>query len=87
MLAKVRWQIELVFKVWKSHGRIDEWRSQQGARIRCEVYAKLLAMVIQHWSMMVGCWQYVDRSLVKVAKVVRDQAPSFARRLAPLVEA
>ena len=90
VVAKVRWQIELVFKVWKSHDKIDEWRSEKVQRIECEVYAKLLAMVVQHWSMVVGCWQYADRSLVKAAQVVRDQAGTLASargRLELLVEA
>lgn len=78
ILTKVRWQIELLFKLWKSHGQIDQWRTSKPARILCEVYAKLLAMVIQHWVLVVGCWQFADRSLVKAAQVVRDHAPELA---------
>lgn len=78
VLSKVRWQIELLFKLWKSHGKVDEWRSQKPEQILCEVYAKLLAMVIQHWVLAVSCWAYPDRSLVKAAQVVREQAVVMA---------
>ena len=78
VVTKVRWQIELLFKLWKSHGQIDSWRTSKPARILCEVYAKLLAMVVQHWALVIGCWQYADRSLVKAAQVVRDHAPELA---------
>lgn len=78
VLSKVRWQIELLFKLWKSHGKVDEWRSRKPEQILCEVYAKLLAMVIQHWVLAVSCWAYPDRSLVKAAQVVREQAPVMA---------
>jgi Transposase DDE domain len=78
VVAKVRWQIELLFKLWKSQGQLDTWRSGKPARILCEVYAKLLALVVQHWALVVGCWRYVDRSLVKAAQVVRDHAVELA---------
>ena len=74
VLAKIRWQIELIFKLWKSHGLVDEWRTANPFRILCEVYAKLVGMVFHHWCFLVGCWIYPDRSLVKAAQVVRDHA-------------
>jgi hypothetical protein len=90
IVAKVRWQIELLFKLWKSQGRIDEWRTKKPMRVLCEVYAKLLAMVLQQWCFIVGCWSYPERSLVKAAQVVRDQALELASargRLERLAEA
>lgn len=78
VLARARWQIELLFKLWKSHGQIDEWRTEKPTRILCEVYAKLLAMVVQHWALVVGCWGYADKSLSKAAAVIRDHALELA---------
>lgn len=46
VLLRVRWQIELLFKLWKSHGQVDTSRSQQPWRVLCEVYAKLVSMVV-----------------------------------------
>ena len=74
VVLTVRWQIELLFRLWKEDGQIDEWRSSKRWRILCELYAKLAAMLIQHWLIEVGCWHDPQRSLVKAAQVVRREA-------------
>jgi hypothetical protein len=78
VLARTRWQIELLFKLWKSHGRVAASRSTKPWRVLCEVYAKLLAMVVQHWLFLVSCWAYPDRSLPKAAQTVRKHALHLA---------
>jgi hypothetical protein len=74
VLLRLRWQMERLFRLWKEHGQIDEWRSQKPWRILCEFYGKLCAMVIQQWLIHEGCWQDPWRSLVKAAAVVRREA-------------
>lgn len=72
VLARLRWQIELLFKLWKQHGNLAGSRSAKPERILCEVYAKLLAVLLQHWVLIVACWAIADRSLVRVARALRD---------------
>jgi len=86
VLARARWQIELLFKLWKRHGQIDEWRTRKPWRILCEVYAKMLAMLIQHWLLLVSCWTYADRSLVKGAQTVRGYALMLASAMAGVIQ-
>ena len=82
VLARCRWQIELLFKLWKTYGRIDESRSAQPWRVLCEIYAKLLGMVVQHWILLVCCWSYPDRSLAKASATVRRHALNLAAVIA-----
>lgn len=81
VLGRVRWQIELLFKLCKSHGHIDESRSTKPWRVLCDVYAKLLAMLLQHWMTLINLWGYPDRSLVKAAKTVAKYAVQIATSL------
>lgn len=74
VIARVRWQIELLFKLWKSHNRIDESRSQNPWRRLCEIYAKLIGCLFQHWLLLLGCWSFPNRSLFKAAQTIQKHA-------------
>jgi hypothetical protein len=77
VLVLVRWsfQIELLWKLWKEHGKLDTWRSYKPERILTEIYAKLLGLVITHWETLLGCWQAPNRSLVKAKQVAPVDGP------------
>jgi hypothetical protein len=90
VLMTARWQVELLFKLWKSHGQIDEWASKNPDRILCELYAKLLAMLVQHWLLLMGCWERANRSWVKAAQTIQKHAlhlASHIQQTTPLIEA
>jgi hypothetical protein len=78
VLMRARWQIELLWKQWKQHGKVDTWRSRKSSRILTEVYAKLLGCLITHWLTLLGCWRDPHRSLVKARQVVQWMAPCIA---------
>ena len=81
VLSRVRWQVELLFKLWKSCLLVDEWRSENPWRILCEVYAKLIAVVIVHWLVLTSIWERPDRSLTKAAKAVGKFAVALALQI------
>lgn len=78
VLLRARWQIELLFKLWKSEGHLDQSSSQKPWRIMAEFYAKLLVMIIQHWICLTNCWALPDRSLVKAVRTLRRSALHLA---------
>jgi DDE family transposase len=78
VLAKARWQIELLFKLWKQDGELTCWCSKKPWAIWCELYAKLIALVFQHWLLLLGGWEAADRSLVKSAQRLRAWVPLLA---------
>lgn len=80
-LMRARWQVELLFKLWKQCALIDEWTGTKPWRVLCEVYAKLLAMVVQHWFVLLCCWDDPHRSLLLVAEGLREQVPVLVHGL------
>lgn len=45
-LYGVRWQVELAFKLFKSDGQLDETAATEKHRVQCELYAKLIALLL-----------------------------------------
>jgi Transposase DDE domain len=81
VVMRARWQVELLFKLWKQEALVDEWTTGNPWRILCEVYAKLLAMVVQHWMLVLTCWDDPHHSLTEVAEILREQVPTLVHGL------
>ncbi len=90
VLDAARWQIELLFKLWQSQAQLGISSSQKPWRILGELDAKLLAVLVPPWVLLLGCWNHPNRSLIKAAQVIRDLVPRLAvsfAHLAKLTEA
>ena len=70
----IRWQIELMFKSFKSTSKIHVSRSQKPYRILSEIYAKLIALLIQHAVMMAAGYRPIQQSFIKTAKYIAGYA-------------
>jgi hypothetical protein len=81
ILLRVRWQVELLFKLWKSCAGVDTWRSRKPWRILCELYAKLIGAIILHWICLTAVWQRPNRSLFKAAGAVQKYAVALVLAL------
>jgi hypothetical protein len=90
LLGAARWPIELLIKLWKSHGQIVLVRDINPWRVLCELYGRLLGQIVQHWLLLVRCWAEPARSLTKAAQTVRTPWVCLAqgmRRPGRLIEA
>lgn len=86
VLARARWQIELLFKLWKSHGGLEASRGERAERVLCEVYAKLIGQVIQQWLLVTCGGPSVSYSQPKAARRVRRQIVMLALLLPVVAE-
>ena len=82
VLYRARWQIELMFKLWKSHNHLATYRETWSAVERMAVFwAKLIGVVLQHWLLLTSTWSNPRRSHWKAAAVIRQWVVSLTGAL------
>lgn len=84
IIGRYRWQIELLFKLWKSDLHINHWSSRNPDRVLCEFYAKLIAAIVTHWFLLLACWDNPRRSLRQAIPTIRGLAWQWANSLSRL---
>lgn len=77
VLYRSRWQIELLFKRWKSQGRIEELTGSTVVRCMVQLWSRLLAAILQQW-IQCGVWGRAEISLKKVWDLVSGWANTLA---------
>ncbi|OWK36576.1 transposase [Fimbriiglobus ruber] len=56
VLYRARWQVELLFKRWKSQDLVAVLSDSTVVRQMVRVWSRLLAAVIQHWLVVATAW-------------------------------
>jgi hypothetical protein len=78
VLYRARWQVELLFKRWKSQDVVAVLKGSTDVRQMVGVWARMLAAVVQHWLVIGSAWGDPTKSLSKVCEAIR----AFVGRLA-----
>ena len=74
VIVGIRWQIELIFKSFKSLSKIHVSRSRKPYRILSEIYAKLIALLIQHAVMLGAGYRPIHHGFIKTARHIAGYA-------------
>lgn len=88
-LYRVRWQIELLFKLWKSYGGVCCAHVERRERVLTELYAKLLGLLVCHFleaplRIPGDAWEGREISEVQARKLLADFALRLVSSLADL---
>jgi hypothetical protein len=97
VLYRARWQVELLFKRWKSQDLVAVLKGSTVVRQMVGVWSRLLAALVQHWLVVASVWGDPTKSLSKACEAIRafvgrlvaglDRRPDLERVLADLCAA
>jgi hypothetical protein len=73
VLSRARWQVELLFKRWKSLGLVAQL-SGSVTRQLVQLWSRLLAVVLQQWLLIGSVWGELHGSLVKASRALQRHA-------------
>ena len=87
---RMRWQIELIFKLWKSYGGLNSILAWRKERVLTELYAKLIGIVLLHFLLAPlripdEVWAKREVSNVRFHQILARFARSFKQALASLM--
>jgi hypothetical protein len=86
-LLRARWQIELLIKVWKQSGCLEQLRGQRRERIKCELVAKVLGQVVAHWAVLASGRVYLQIDVAQAVELVKKYAERLGQALGQAGEA
>jgi hypothetical protein len=76
-----RWQVELLFKRWKGLGGLQMSTRLKAERVLCEIYAKLLGMLVAHWFTLIRGGPLEGYSVMKAIREIQHLAGRIADAL------
>jgi hypothetical protein len=86
VLYRSRWQVELLFKRWKSQDLVAVLRGSTAVRQMVGVWSRLLAALVQHWLVIATVWGDPTKSLNKVGEAIRALVGRLAAALNRLAD-